>query len=347
MIETKKIIVTGGAGFIGSHAVVELAQAGYEPVIIDNFENSFPIIVEGIQQILGGPVKIHKVDCRDKQGLQNVFDKEKNIYGVIHFAANKAVGESVADPLKYYDNNLQSLVTLLRVMKANNVLRLVFSSSCTVYGIPDSLPVNESLQTKRPASPYGNTKRISEELIEDFVASCPEFQAISLRYFNPIGAHRTSLIGELPIGVPNNLVPFITQTAAGLRNELTVFGKDYDTEDGTCIRDYIHVVDLAKAHVKALDAFLNVDLRGKNEIFNLGTGKGNSVLEVIKTFEKISGLKLKYRLGDRRPGDVPKIFGEVTKSNKILKWKSECTLEDSMRDAWNWQQYLGKINFKP
>jgi UDP-glucose 4-epimerase len=342
-MELKKIIVTGGAGFIGSHTVVELVNAGYEPIIVDNFENSSPSVLDGLQKILQKEVKVYKTDCRDKAQLKEIFHKEKNIFGVIHFAANKAVGESSIDPLKYYDNNLQSLVVLLSVMKEMGVNRLVFSSSCTVYGIPssDKLPVKENLETVRPNSPYGNTKRISEEIIEDFVYANSNFGSVILRYFNPIGAHPTSIIGELPIGVPNNLVPFITQTAAGLRNELTVFGKDYNTEDGTCIRDYIHVVDLAKAHVKSLNMFEKMNLLGKNEVFNLGTGKGNSVLEVIKTFEKISGLKLKYRFGDRRPGDVPVIYGDVNKANEILGWKAELSLEEAMRDSWNWQLSLG------
>ena len=346
-MKAKKIIVTGGAGFIGSHTVVELNNAGYEPIIIDNFENSYPIAIEGVEKIIGKKVKLYKIDCRDAKALSSVFMEEKELYGVIHFAANKAVGESTRDPLKYYDNNLQGLVVLLREMNNHKIFRLVFSSSCTVYGIPEELPVRETLETKRPASPYGNTKRISEEIIEDYVSSNPDFGAISLRYFNPIGAHKSSLIGELPIGVPNNLVPFITQTAAGLRDELTVFGSDYDTPDGTCIRDYIHVVDLAKAHVKALVAFEKLNLKGKNEIFNLGTGKGNTVLEVIKTFEKISGLKLKYRIGERRSGDVPKIYGEVKKANSMLDWKAELSLEDSITDAWNWQKNLKNINLKP
>lgn len=345
-MKTKKIIVTGGAGFIGSHTVIELINAGYEPIIVDNFENSYPLILEGIEKIVNKKVKVYRIDCRNETELSQVFETEQQIYGVIHFAANKAVGESTRDPLKYYDNNLQSLVVLLRVMNDKKVYKLVFSSSCTVYGIPDSLPVNEGLQTQRPNSPYGNTKRISEEIIEDYVVSNPDFGAVVLRYFNPIGAHKTSNIGELPIGVPNNLVPFITQTAAGLREELTVFGNDYDTPDGTCIRDYIHVVDLAKAHVKALEAFEKINLKGKSEVFNLGTGRGNTVLEVIKTFEKISGLKLKYKFGPRRPGDVPKIYGEVKKANDVLGWKTELSLEDSITDAWNWQKNLKNLNLK-
>jgi UDP-glucose 4-epimerase len=343
---SKKIIVTGGAGYIGSHTVVELSNTGYEPIIIDNFENSYPSALDGIEKILNKKVKIYKVDCRDEQALSSIFEKEKNIFGVLHFAANKAVGESMKVPLKYYENNIQSLTTLLKVMGKFNTDKLVFSSSCTVYGIPDELPVSENCERRRPNSPYGNTKRISEEIIEDFIAANSKMGSVCLRYFNPIGAHKSSHIGELPIGVPNNLVPFITQTAAGLREELTVFGSDYDTSDGTCVRDYIHVVDLAKAHVKALDVFSKLQLRGKNEIFNLGTGRGNSVLEVITTFEKISGIKLKYKIGERRPGDVPEIYGEVTKANDVLGWKSELTLEDSISDAWNWQKNLKNLNLK-
>lgn len=345
-MKKKKILVTGGAGFIGSHTVVELINSGYEPVIIDNFENSFPISIEGIEKITGKKVKIYKYDIRNEKTLASVFQEEKNIEAVIHFAANKAVGESSREPLKYYNNNLMGLVILLQEMEKANVKRLVFSSSCTVYGIPDSLPVVEELERRRPASPYGNTKRICEEMLEDFVAANPDFATVSLRYFNPIGAHPSSEIGELPIGVPNNLVPFITQTAAGLRSELTVFGCDYDSPDGTCIRDYIHVVDLAQAHVKALELFDKLDLKGKNELFNLGTGKGNTVLEVIKTFEKVSGLQLKYKIGDRREGDVPLIYGEVSKANQLMGWKARLSLEDALRDAWNWQKHLAEINLQ-
>jgi UDP-glucose 4-epimerase len=345
-MEKKKILVTGGAGFIGSHTVVELINSGYEPIIIDNFENSVQLPIDGIEKITGKELKVYKYDIRNEKALAGVFEKEKQIDAVIHFAANKAVGESAKLPLKYYNNNILGLVILLQEMKNANVSKLVFSSSCTVYGIPDALPVREEMNRKRPPSPYGNTKRISEEIIEDFVYANPAFAAISLRYFNPVGAHPTGEIGELPIGVPNNLVPFIMQTAAGLRDELTVHGSDYDTPDGTCIRDYIHVVDLAQAHVASLDLFSKMNLSGKNEIFNLGTGKGNSVLDVIKTFEKVSGLKLKYRIGPRRDGDVPAIYGEVSKAGKIMGWKTRLTLEDAVRDAWNWQKHLAEIKLR-
>lgn len=345
-MEKKKILVTGGAGFIGSHTVVELIQSGYEPVIVDNFENSFPVSIEGIEKITNQKLIFYKYDIKNEKALSAVFESEKNIEAVIHFAANKAVGESSKDPLKYYNNNLMGLVTLLQEMKNAKVNKLVFSSSCTVYGVPKKLPVNEESETKRPASPYGNTKRVCEEIIEDYISANPDFKAISLRYFNPIGAHPSAEIGELPIGVPNNLVPFITQAAAGLRDELTVFGNDYNTPDGTCIRDYIHVVDLAQAHVQSLNYFSKMHGNERNEKFNLGTGKGNTVLEVIQTFEKVSGLKLKYKIGPRREGDVPAIFGDVSKANNLLGWKSKLSLEDALRDAWNWQKHLAKLKLQ-
>ncbi|MDN5201543.1 UDP-glucose 4-epimerase GalE [Fulvivirgaceae bacterium BMA10] len=336
----KKILVTGGAGYIGSHTVVELIESGYEPIIIDNFVNAEPKVIDRLQQIVGREVKLYEGDCNDEGFMRSVFSTEKNITGAIHFAAYKAVGESVEQPLKYYENNIGSLLVLLKIMKEFNARNFVFSSSCTVYGQPDNLPVTESTPKKPAESPYGNTKQICEEIIEDFVRSESSFRGIALRYFNPIGAHPSSLIGELPIGVPNNLVPFVTQTASGIREHLTIFGDDYDTPDGTCIRDYIHVVDLAKAHVKALDYIEGSNKDKQFELFNVGTGKGNTVLEVVKTFEHVSGESLNYKIGDRRSGDVEKVYANVDRSNQLLNWKAELDLERSLIDAWNWQKSL-------
>ncbi len=336
----KKIIVTGGAGYIGSHTVVELVESGYEPIIIDNFSNAEHRVMDRLETITGRPTKLYEGDCTDESFTRGVIEKEGDIGGVIHFAAYKAVGESVQKPLAYYKNNIDSLLVLLELMKQYNVNNFVFSSSCTVYGQPDQLPVTEDTPKKPAESPYGNTKQICEEIIEDFVASVDDFKAVSLRYFNPIGAHPSSLIGELPLGVPSNLVPFVTQTAAGLREKLTVFGEDYNTPDGTCIRDYIHVVDLAKAHVKAVDFIQKSGGTTLNELFNLGTGKGNSVLEVIKTFEEVAGEKLNFEIGPRRSGDVEQVYASVDKSNKILGWTAELDLGQALKDAWNWQKTL-------
>ena len=340
-METKgKILVTGGAGYIGSHAVVELFQAGFEPVIIDNFVNSQESALAGIAAILNTEVPCHRIDCTDVAALQEVFRKEGNIAGVIHFAAYKAVGESVREPLKYYHNNVGSLVALLQVMTEFNVPNLVFSSSCTVYGVPDQLPVTEETPVKKANSPYGNTKQICEDILSDLANSGgSEIHTIALRYFNPIGAHPSAKIGELPLGVPNNLVPFITQTAIGIREKLTVFGTDYDTPDGSNIRDYIHVVDLAKAHVVAIDRLLAGKAK-QIEMFNIGTGQGNSVLEVVKTFEKVSGQKLNYEIGPRRAGDVPKIYADVTKATQELGFKTELGLEEGLASAWQWELNL-------
>ncbi|WP_428655539.1 UDP-glucose 4-epimerase GalE [Runella sp.] len=334
-----KILVTGGAGFIGSHTVVELHQSGFEPVIIDNFSNSEEKVLEGIENIIGKSVVCYKADCNDENALRQLFEKEK-IEGVIHFAANKAVGESVENPLLYYGNNIGTTVLLLKLMKEYGVHNFVFSSSCTVYGQPDHLPVTEATPRQEAASPYGNTKKICEDIIRDFIFSKPEMKAIALRYFNPIGAHETAEIGELPRGVPSNLVPYITQAAAGLRKQLTVFGSDYNTPDGTCIRDFIHVVDLAKAHVKALELLAGVQEENFYDVFNIGTGEGVTVLQLIKTFEEVNDLKLNYSIGPRRPGDVEQIYAQVDKSREVMKWQTEKTLEDSLRDAWRWQQKL-------
>ncbi len=331
-----KILVTGGVGFIGSHTVVELDKAGFEPVIIDNLYNSDLEVLKGIKQITGKDFPFYNIDCNDIEKIRSLFEKEK-FDGVIHFAAYKAVGESVDKPLDYYENNLISLLVLLRVMKEFNVKNFVFSSSCTVYGQPDKLPVTELTPRKPATSPYGNTKAIAEDIIRDHVYSAPGIKAICLRYFNPIGAHESALIGELPNGVPSNLVPFITQTAAGLRESLTVFGDDYDTPDGTCIRDFIHVLDLANAHVKALELLNEKQDSDYYDVFNVGTGEGYTVLELINTFQEVNGVKLNYTIGPRREGDVEKIYAQSDKVNNIMKWKAEKTMAEALRDAWNWQ----------
>ncbi|WP_025763805.1 UDP-glucose 4-epimerase GalE [Dyadobacter tibetensis] len=331
-----KILVTGGAGFIGSHTVVELHQAGFQPVILDNLYNSNRSVLNGIKQITGVDFPFYEYDCNDLEKLRELFDKEQ-FDGVIHFAAYKAVGESVQKPLAYYENNLVSLLNLLNVMQEYKVPNFVFSSSCTVYGQPESLPVTEDTPRLPATSPYGNTKAIAEDIIRDHVHAAPSVKAIALRYFNPIGAHESGLIGELPNGVPSNLVPYITQTAAGLRDSLTVFGDDYDTADGTCVRDFIHVVDLAKAHVKALSLLEQTEASNYYDVFNVGTGEGYTVLNLINTFETVNNLKLNYNIGPRRAGDVEKIYAQADKVNTIMNWKAEKTLAESLRDAWNWQ----------
>jgi UDP-glucose 4-epimerase len=339
----KKILVTGGAGYIGSHTVVELVQAGYQPVIVDNFSNSEESALAGIESILGATVPTYRIDCGDAAALRGVFEAEKDVKGVIHFAAFKAVGESVQKPLAYFQNNVGSLLTLLDVMNEYKVENLVFSSSCTVYGIPDALPVTEATPTKPASSPYGRTKQMCEDIVND-VSAAPtnKLHTILLRYFNPIGAHDSAKIGELPLGVPNNLVPFITQTAAGIREKLTINGGDYDTPDGTNIRDYIHVVDLAKAHIVAVQRLLDRKASDVVETFNVGTGNGNSVLEVVQTFEQATGQKLNYSIGPRRPGDVPAIYADATKAEQVLGFKTETSLADSLASAWKWQQTLAK-----
>ena len=333
------ILVTGGAGYIGSHVVVQLHEAGYNPIIVDDFSNSLPLVLVGLEKITGKKFKCYQGSCNDSLLMDRVF-LDWPIHGVIHFAAFKAVGESVKEPLKYYENNVGSLLMLLTKMEQYKVPSLVFSSSCTVYGQPDQLPVTEKSPKKPAESPYGNTKQICEEIIKDTVNSGSYLKSIALRYFNPIGAHPSSHIGELPLGIPNNLVPFVTQTAAGIREKLTVFGNDYDTEDGTCIRDYIHVMDLANAHVKSLQYLFERKEQSFYDIFNIGTGKGNSVLEVIKTFEKANGLPVPYQMGPRRAGDVEKVYADVTKSNQVLSWRAKYSLLESLKDAWNWQKSL-------
>lgn len=339
-----KILVTGGAGFIGSHTVVALAEAGFEPVIIDNFINSEERALAGIEALVGRPVRCHRIDCTERAALDQVFAAEGEVAGVIHFAAYKAVGESVKEPLKYYHNNVGSLVALLGAMQQAGCRNLVFSSSCTVYGIPDALPVTEQSPTRRANSPYGNTKQVCEDILTDLAASgSTPVRAISLRYFNPIGAHPSARIGELPLGVPNNLVPFVTQTAAGLRRELTVYGADYDTPDGSCIRDYVHVLDVADAHVLALRRMLHAgEATPALEVFNIGTGRGESVLAVVKTFERETGVKLPYVIGPRRPGDVPAIYADVAQAATALGFRARRSLADGLRDAWAWQQSLAK-----
>jgi UDP-glucose 4-epimerase len=338
-----KILVTGGAGYIGSHAVVELAQAGYEPIIVDDFSNSKESVLAGLRNILGRDVPCHHIDCGNADALREVFRKEGNVQGVIHFAAFKAVGESVQKPLAYFQNNVGSLLTLIEVMNEVGVENLVFSSSCTVYGVPDQLPVTEATPTKPASSPYGRTKQMCEDIVHD-VSAAPgnKLRTILLRYFNPIGAHPSAKIGELPLGVPNNLVPFITQTAAGLRDKLTIFGNDYDTPDGTNVRDYIYVVDLAKAHIVAVQRLLDHKATDAVETFNIGTGHGNTVLEVVTTFEQASGQKLNYSIGPRRAGDVPAIYADATKAAEVLGFKTETSLFDALASAWKWQQTLNK-----
>ncbi len=340
MPQKEKIIVTGGAGYIGSHTVVELINAGYQPIIIDNFANAEKSAMDGLKTITGQAVPLYEGDCNDSAFMQEVFSKEKDIAGVIHFAAYKAVGESVAEPLKYYHNNIGSLLVLLKVMEQNQVKNLVFSSSCTVYGQPEVLPVTEQSPKQPAQSPYGNTKQVCEEILEDLQKSNASLRSIALRYFNPIGAHPSAAIGELPLGVPNNLVPFVTQTAAGIRKKITIFGNDYDTIDGTCIRDYIHVVDLAKAHVKAFEFLAAKKEATLYEVFNIGTGNGNSVLEVLETFQEINKLKVPYEIGARRDGDVEKVYANVDKSQQQLGWTAEFTLADALKDAWRWEQKL-------
>lgn len=333
----KRIIVTGGAGFIGSHTVVELANSGYEPVIIDNFSNSDRRVLAGLREILGFDPRFFEADCTDREAMLRIFSEVKP-QSVIHFAAFKSVNESVENPLRYFRNNMVSLLIVLEVMRELKITDLVFSSSCTVYGQPETNPVTESTQIQPAASPYGFSKQIGEQLIRDHHMAEPGFTAVLLRYFNPVGAHPTGLIGELPFGIPNNLVPFITQTAAGLREELTIFGDDYATPDGTCIRDFIHVVDLARAHVKALTYMQ--EHAHCCEVFNLGQGKGYSVMEAVKLFESVTGVPLRYTIGGRRSGDIEQVWADSTKSNQQLQWKSELNLEDALRDAWNWQTKL-------
>lgn len=334
-----KILVTGGLGFIGSHTVVELQNEGFEVVIIDNLSNSSEEVLKGIVAISGKQPIFEKLDLREKASVQDFFKKHSEVSGVIHFAASKAVGESVENPLLYYENNINALVYILQELQQKEKANFIFSSSCTVYGQAEKMPITENASVQPAISPYGNTKQIGEEIIQD-VAKVSNINAILLRYFNPIGAHPSTELGELPIGVPQNLVPFITQTGIGLRKELSVFGSDYPTSDGTCIRDYIHVVDLAKAHVVALQRLIDTKNETKVETFNIGTGTGSTVLEVINSFEKVSGQKLPYKLVDRREGDVIEAFADTEKANSILGWKAQSTLDEAMDSAWKWEKKI-------
>ena len=335
------ILVTGGTGFIGSHTTVELINAGYKVVIVDNLSNSQADVIDGIEKITGVRPAFEKMDCCDLDGMDKVFAKYPDIEGIIHFAASKAVGESVEKPLLYYRNNIVSLVNLLELMPKYGVKGIIFSSSCTVYGqpAPENLPVTEDAPVKPAESPYGNTKQVNEEIIRDFINSRADIKAILLRYFNPIGSHPSAIIGEMPNGVPMNLIPYVTQTAMGIREQLKVFGNDYDTPDGTCIRDYIYVVDLAKAHVKAMQRVLDTD-SDKLEVFNVGTGKGVSTKEIVDAFEKSTGVKLNWTFAPRRPGDIEKVWANPEKANNVLGWKAETSLEDTLKSAWNWQVKL-------
>lgn len=332
-----KVLVTGGLGFIGSHTVVELQNQGFEVVAVDNLSNSSETVVDGITRITGTKPHFENIDLRDKSKVQDMFSRHSDTVGVIHFAASKAVGESVENPLLYYENNINTLVYLLQEITKLPQANFIFSSSCTVYGQAERMPITEDAPIQAAVSPYGNTKQIGEEIIKD-TAKVTSLNSILLRYFNPIGAHPSAAIGELPLGVPQNLVPFITQTAMGIRQELSVFGNDYPTPDGTCIRDYIHVVDLAKAHVVALQRLLQNEQTEKVETFNLGTGKGSSVLEVIQAFEKVTGQKLAYKIVDRRPGDVIQAYASTQKAKQVLGWQTELSLEDALASAWKWEQ---------
>lgn len=334
-----RVLVAGGAGYIGSHTTVELIAAGYEVVIADNLSNSEFRAVEGVRKITGVEVPFVEVDCCDKEAFGRLFDAY-DFDAAIHFAASKAVGESLEKPMLYYRNNLLSLMNLVELMHEKGRHHILFSSSCTVYGEPDKQPVTEQTPRKPATSPYGNTKQISEDILRDAMAAYPEMRAIALRYFNPIGAHPSALIGELPRGVPQNLVPYVTQTAAGIRDCLSVFGDDYPTPDGSCIRDYIDVTDLAKAHVKAIDRMREGTSEERYEVFNVGTGRGVSVLELVRSFERVNHLTLNYRIAPRRPGDIIAIWADPTRANEVLGWRAERTLEETLASAWRWQQTL-------
>lgn len=330
----KTILVSGGLGFIGAHTVAELSACGYNPVIIDNLSNTYITVLDRLRQICGKDIPFYQNDVSDSETVRSII-RTHGIEAIIHFAAYKAVGESVAEPLKYYSNNVGGLCALLQSMRDCGINKIVFSSSCTVYGEPDHSPIDENAPVKKANSPYGNTKQIGEEILND----CTFLNAVALRYFNPIGAHPSALIGELPLGVPNNLLPYITQTAAGIREKLTVYGNDYNTPDGTCIRDYIHVCDLAKAHVKALE-YIEQHPLNHFDVFNIGTGNGYSVLDIIRTFEEVNGLKLPYTIGPRRPGDVEKVWANAAKAEEVLRWKATLGLREMVESAWKWQQSL-------
>ena len=340
---SSKIIITGGLGYIGSHTVVELQSKGFEIVIVDNLSNSSIEVLDGLKIITGKNIIFENIDLKKSDLVTDLFKRHSDLTGVIHFAASKAVGESVKNPLDYYENNICSLINVLKGLEElNKPISFIFSSSCTVYGQAEILPITEKESIKKAESPYGNTKQICEEIISDLINSSKNLKAISLRYFNPIGAHESTEIGELPLGIPQNLIPFITQTGAGIRDELTVFGNDYPTNDGTCIRDYIHVVDLAKAHVAALFSIMNNTHSKSHECYNIGTGKGTSVLEAITSFQKISKTKLKYKIGSRRIGDITSAYADTSKANKQLNWKAELSLDQAMASAWKWQKKISK-----
>ncbi len=341
----KRVLVTGGTGYIGSHTVVELLEAGYDVVIVDNLSNSERSVLKGIEKITGRRVPFHKADCQDETAMRRIF-RQHGFDAVIHFAASKAVGESVEKPLLYYRNNLSSLMNILTLMRECGVPNLVFSSSCTVYGQAEKLPVSERTPRREATSPYGNTKHMCEDIIRDSVAAYPEIRSIALRYFNPIGAHESAEIGELPRGVPNNLIPFVTQTAAGIRPMLSVFGDDYNTPDGSCIRDYINVTDLAKAHVVAVARMTEGRMKAPFEVFNIGTGRGVSTLEVVRTFEKVNNLKLNYKIVGRRAGDIEAVWANPSYANEELGWKAEKSLDETLRSAWKWQQHLDNKKHK-
>jgi UDP-glucose 4-epimerase len=338
MKKNKKILVTGGAGYIGSHTVIELIQSGYEPVIIDNFSNAERSVIDRLEEIAKRKIKLYEGDCKDCEFLEEIFEKEEGLQGIIHFAAFKSVNESITQPLTYFDNNMRSLMAVLQLVETKKIAKLIFSSSCTVYGETSQLPVTEETPMQKATSPYGLTKQMGEEIIQNTLAE----GAIILRYFNPVGAHPSGLIGEVPASKPENLAPFITQTAAGVRKQLTVFGADYDTPDGTCIRDFIHVSDLAIAHVAALNY---LDKQDTIDVFNVGTGKGNSVYELIDAFESVNGIKVNFKVGPRRPGDIVEIYADTDKANKILGWESKYTIKDAMKHAWTWENfYRNKLN---
>lgn len=338
-MQRRKVIVTGGAGFIGSHTVLELVAAGYTPVIVDNFSNSDRKVPGRLEELAGRKLEVHDFDCGDQAAFTKLLDDET--FGVIHFAAFKSVSESGRKPLPYYKNNLGSTTAVLAALQERGVECFVFSSSCTVYGQPDTLPVTEDTPLKAAESVYGRTKQICEDIINDHLASGAKLKAVTLRYFNPVGAHESAAIGELPLGPPENLLPYITQTAAGLREKLTIFGNDYPTPDGSCIRDFIHVVDLAKAHVRALDWVREQSARGSfNEVFNVGSGQGTSVLEAVNAFQRVTGAKLNYTIGPRRPGDVVQTYADASKANRVLGWKAERSIDDALRDAYRWQMSL-------
>lgn len=344
MKKNEKILVTGGCGYIGSHTVVDLLHAGYEPILVDNMSNADPKVLDQIQAIAGRKVTLHRVDLRDRDGLEQVFEKEKNILGIIHFAALKMVGESVEQPLRYYDNNVTGQINLLGCQQKYGVQHHIFSSSCSVYGITDQLPVTEDAPLQEAESPYARTKQINENIIRDFSVAHPEYKFCLLRYFNPAGAHHSGSMGESPINPPQNLVPIITETAAGKRASLTVYGIDYDTRDGSCIRDYIHIEDLARAHTLALQSLLAADQPQSVEVYNLGCGEGVSVLEAISAFETVSGQSLNYVRGDRRPGDVISIYADYSKAKNKLGWTPRYSIQDIMKTAWSWQQKLVEMS---